>query len=141
MHCERIQIDGASVIVCGSGPRKRFCRYCGARSVALCDWPKMRRQPTPIDQVKPGSMIYRFTSSTQPDEVIYLKPQPAKGEVWMATRRGNQTFEHVITEPWKPVLVAVQGTCDAPCCRRCLRHVGPDRDYCRRHWNAWSAIS
>jgi hypothetical protein len=26
-------------------------------------------------------------------------------------------------------------TCDKPCCSNCRQHVGPDRDYCRDHWD------
>jgi len=35
------------------------------------------------------------------------------------------------------VTVLRPGTCDRPCCERCSREVGEDRDYCKAHWDSW----
>lgn len=136
-----VEVAGTRMVVCGSPVTKSHCRFCGAVAGALCDWPRTRRRAMAIDQVKAGMMIFRFESSEVADEVVYIAPQPSRGEVWLATRRGNQMFEHVITQPWKPVYVAAVGTCDAPCCFRHRRRVGPGVDYCRRHWRAWEKVA
>lgn len=142
MHChvETVEFAGrpTQVIVCGSGPRKKFCRYCGARATALCDWPRVRREEVALDQLKVGDLVFVFAGAKEQQEVVYVKPRPAEGEVWLACAWHGKVIQHVF-QPWRKVFRAVQGTCDAPCCYRCLRHVGPDVDYCRRHWTAWES--
>lgn len=41
--------------------------------------------------------------------------------------------EDVVLCDWPLAGKAIGRTCDAQCCRRCARRVGPNRDYCPAH--------
>lgn len=136
-----VKIGDVMAHVCGSGiGRKKHCRFCGRPSDALCDWPKMRRENVQFDTLKVGDLVLAFEKSEQPHRLVYLAPQPHLGEVWYATEWNGRVTERVESQPWRGIWVPKMGTCDAPCCARHRRHVGPDVDYCQRHWDAWQTV-
>jgi hypothetical protein len=139
MTCSILQMQTGPVFICGDRPRKRFCRFCGARATAVCDWPKVRREEIRLDQVQLGDRVYPFREANDAYAVVYIQTRPAEGEVWLRLECRGHVTQYVL-EPWKPVFRPLAGTCDAPVCRRHLRHVGPNRDYCQRHWKAWERV-
>ncbi len=144
MHChvETREFAGKPTVMffCGDGPRKRFCRFCGARSTALCDWPKIRREPVRVAAVKPGDEIFLFHSGREIVLVENVDARPFDGAVTLAVSSNDRVREQTLPA-FRDVYRAVHGTCDAPVCFRHLRHVAPDRDYCMRHWRAWEDVA
>ncbi len=141
-HVETLEFAGnlTPVIFCGSGPAKRFCRFCGARATALCDWPKVRREAVRVAEVQRGARVFLLRRSRETVQVEMVYPRPAEGEITIAFWWRNAIHEQTFPAA-RDLHQAIPGTCDAPVCFRHLRHVGPDRDYCKRHWKAWEAIA
>lgn len=143
MHCQAVQMEfagkPATVFVCG--PRKKFCRFCGAKATALCDWPRVRIVQVAFAELKVGDEVVSGPQSRQVHRLVYLEPKPERGEVWLATEWQGRVTQRVESQPWRGMWAPRAGTCDAPCCFRHARHVGPDRDYCRRHWDAWKQVT
>ncbi len=129
------------VFFCGEGARKKFCRFCGARATALCDWPKVRIVNVPFAALKIGDEVVASASSRQVHRLVYLAAKPELGQVWLATEWNGRVMERIENQPWRGMWAPRRGTCAAPACYRCVRCVGPDRHYCRRHWRAWEAIA
>jgi hypothetical protein len=130
-----------------AAPRKRRCAHCDCRDAkALCDWPmdKLTKFDSPGD-LAAGDFL--GTGEGWRARILAIDgPGPAHGYYIVRVavlnlHGGNKTtppFESEIalsSNFARRLLVERPGTCDKPCCSACRRHVGPDRDYCRDHWD------
>jgi hypothetical protein len=141
MGCARVQVGGVTAVVCGPAFGRKYCRTCGAPAKALCDWPRLRKVHKSFREVKVGDAVLAYEKSNQPHKLVYLAVKPELGQVWLATEWQGRVMERVEYQAWRGIWVAEMGTCDAPCCYRHRRHVGPEKDYCARHWDAWKEVA
>ena len=141
MGCATIQVGNVTAHVCGPAFGRKHCRSCGRPADALCDWPKVRKANLAWNEVKVGAEVFPFHRSDQVHRLIYLDAKPAFGCIYYATEFQGRTFQYEAAQPWRGLWVPKYGTCDSPCCARCRRHVGPDRDYCKKHWDAWLGVA
>jgi hypothetical protein len=112
------------------------CAFCGELADALCAWPVDRPESVLFTELRRGDRYLAFEGAKRPSEVVRVIPHPDNGEVEIVT----EAMSYYIV-PFRPVLRAVAGTCDAAICWRCAREVGEGKVYCRDHWGAWEKVA
>ena len=125
-----------------AAPRKRKCAHCGCPDAkTLCDWPMDRPvRFYRIEDLSIGDVIVQRHGWRGRIAAIEL-PATVRAEVITRGDRAQPLLHRVESmfalDEWLIARLRVErpGTCDKPCCFRCRRHVGPDRDYCLDHWN------
>ena len=126
-------------------PATRHCRFCleeghTREARAVCDWPVEEVIETPWSDLRIGdSWVVRHAGLVGVVRDIDLDPMggvrfriafPGRKELCTYSRWG----------PWSVFTTRPGGRCSTPCCFRHRRHVGPNRDYCRGHWNSWMEV-
>src|SRR4051794_34599394 len=149
MGCERVRFppgffgnaEGAWGYESGPGinPEPLACAICGKPARALCDWPVAKRTFVLAPGVQLGDIFLTIENKYR-CEVLHI----ARDERPLATLylfrvrdlRPNKRNELYHYERWGTQKVELErpATCDAPCCYRHRRHVGPGRDICATHW-------
>jgi hypothetical protein len=145
--------DGSMVHINMAAPRKRHCAFCDCPDAkALCDWPMVKGVAFKIEELNPGDILVQPTLPgwrARLLEATVIDGQYAVcAEVRVTLITQTPLFSGLKKPPFdirftlptvsfaKYYRVERPGTCDKPCCFRCRRHVGPDRDYCMDHWDA-----
>jgi hypothetical protein len=133
-------------------PRKRRCAHCDCPDAkALCDWPMaVSKRVESIDELNVDDVITQSHGWRARVLSITLGPPAERFSCWsgwymrVAVLNTGLNIMPVrnleISVTFDPQAIGHfrverPGTCDKPCCFRCRRHVGPDRDYCMDHWN------
>jgi hypothetical protein len=141
MPCETYTIEGAfagsSIFFC-SQPAEP-CAFCGAPSVALCDWPVEREEYRAAGKLVAGDEINFMGRRT----VVKVDLFPEVGLVEITWRWNGQKERPYSIDDSRPVAVFVPGaaTCDNPVCDLHRRNLDDERDHCRDHWTAWEGVA
>jgi hypothetical protein len=132
--------------------RKRRCAHCDCRDAkALCDWPMVvAKRIKSIDDLNVDDVITQSHGWRARILSITLGPPAERFSCrsgWYMRLAVLNTGLNITSVRWLEIaftfdLWAIErlrverpGTCDKPCCFRCRRHIGPDRDYCMDHWD------
>lgn len=133
-----------TLFICGPGLGPRRCKFCKRRARALCDWPVMKRVKVKAVKLRRGDVFITPQSNREVPVIDAYR----NGEKWIITvelrdvvrRPPYPTFSYV-RDLQEIVTTLRRRRCSAACCARHRRSVGPERDYCERHWNSWSEVA
>lgn len=125
------------------------CGFCSDRAVTLCEWPVERFRTAQYKDLKVGDRVRRAldrlknrpaatVSSIAPWFAVDTDTMPSGLQVCLEIR--NKTKE-IIVRAWSPVQVERRQPCGMPVCENHLRSVEPGVEYCRDHWESWSAVA
>lgn len=131
---------GSTVFMCTQPAEP--CVFCGAPSVALCDWPVERRELRKAYTLKPGETILFLGSRRElvaVEESMNQMIGLAVELTWTYKGKNQQPYLVSVSHPID-VLIPGAATCDNPVCDLHRRNLDEERDHCREHWTAWEGV-
>lgn len=134
---------------------RKKCRFCEHRALSFCDWPTVRPvrfepyDAVGVDDVLVQATGWRAQIREVRESVGYIALRISVFDLGKDRARRSRVRRRL---PWEMLFylgpdnfrkfrVERMSTCDAPCCFRHRRHIGPDKDYCQDHWKSWEAVS
>lgn len=139
MACHWQDVPGVGMVHFNiARPRKRRCAHCDCPDAkALCDWPVIKLARFKVNELAVEDIV-ASPAGTWRARIDSLEFIPQEGEIkFHATVIATGAKTAFALFPANVHLMRVErpDTCNKPCCFRCRRHVGPDKDYCRDHWD------
>lgn len=129
---------GSTVFMCTQPAEP--CVFCGAPSVALCDWPveRTRRHEKRADEIAVGDEVHCGGQSLT---VVTTERAYSGQGVYLAFKGRLGQPALFLTAQKLGVFVTGSSTCDNPVCDLHRRNLDEERDHCREHWTAWEAVA
>lgn len=142
MACRAAQTaDGkATFIICGL-PVTKKCNWCEKDGLYLCDWPKMERAHFVVRKLRVGQIILRGTITDPVSwKLVAIAPYDSDTGLLVEIKYFDSKFgrECSVVEPRDKTLGGWRrGSCSLAMCETHAREIGPEKHYCREHWDAW----